>query len=314
MEPPSIEFLEAARERLSRVLKPTPLVAGGSLFLKLETQQPTGSFKVRPAFNGVLSRLDEARARGVVTSSSGNFAQAVAFAAKTLGVRARIVMMRGASEYKRDRAAALGAEIVSCDDTFEARWETTWKIKRESGALLLHPYDSDETIAGDATLGLELLDQTPGDFCVVAPVSGGGLISGIAAAVKARRPRCRVVGVQAAANPAMLRSIAAGERVEAQPETTLADALTVARPGERTFAIARRLTDQMVAVGEEAIADAVRRLAIEHKLVVEGGGAVGFAAWSAGLIETAGLPVVCVLSGGNIHPARLAQVLTAAER
>ncbi len=311
--------IHEARARLAGYLPPTPLIhsrflsarAGRDVRLKLETQQPTGSFKARPALNGMLAHREQARAAGVVTSSSGNFAQAVAYAAATLGVDARIVMMEGSSAFKRERTESFGGRVVLCANTFAARWETTLRIQRESGRLLLHPYDSPETIAGDGTLGLELLEHLPGAFTVLVPVSGGGLIAGIALAVKAARPQCRIVGVQAQANPSMQRSLEQGKRVASAsvPAESLADALSVAIPGKSTFNVAQELVDRVVLVSEEQIARAVRLLALEQKLVVEPGGAVSAAALLAGAAPPDNSPVVCVLSGGNIHPDTLSSIL-----
>lgn len=311
-----IDQIHEAARRLSGFLQPTPLVksavldaAGNSVYLKLESLQPTGAFKVRPALNGMLCHLGQARQNGVVTSSSGNFAQAVAWAAKTLGVDAQIVMMESASAFKRERTRALGAEVVLCGNTFQERWDTTFRIQRESGRVLLHPYDSVETIAGDGTVGIELLEQIEGDFCVAVPISGGGLISGIASAVKAQRPGCRVIGVQPAANGSMALSLSRGERVTVNPKPSLADALVVASPGEHTFAIARELVDEVVLVEEFELAEAVRILANEQKIVAEPGGAAGVAALLAGKIETRGLDLVCVISGGNVLPSTFAEIL-----
>ena len=242
-----------------------------------------------------------------MTSSSGNFAQAVAYAARELGVAASIVMMDGASAFKRERTRALGATVIGCADTFEARLETTRRIQQETGALLLSAYNAVETVAGDGTLGLELLDQTPNDFCVVVPMSGGGLISGIATAVKELRPGCRVVGVQAAANPSWPESLAAGTPVTLRPQPSLADALQVATPGDITFPIVQRLVDQVALVTEEEIEAAIRWLAVEEK------------SWSKAAAPGRGRPgrqdrqrragPRFVLSGGNILPAELARIL-----
>jgi threonine dehydratase len=257
----------------------------------------------------MLCHLEQARRNGVVTSSSGNFAQAVAWAAKTLGVDAQIVMMESASTFKRERTRALGGTVVLCGNTFQDRWDTTFRIQRESGRVLLHPYDSVETIAGDGTLGMELLDRIEGGFCVAVPISGGGLISGIASALKASRPGCRVIGVQAAANGSMALSLQRGERVTVAPKPSLADALAVASPGERTFAIAKELVDEVVLVEESELAEAVRFLANEQKIVAEPGGAAGVAALLAGKLDSRGMDLVCVISGGNVLPATLAEIL-----
>jgi threonine dehydratase len=283
---------------------------GRQVLYKAETLQPTGSFKVRPAYNSIAANLEQARALGVVTSSSGNFAQAAAWAASELGVDATVVMMKSASSYKRQRTEALGARVVECASNFKARWETTYRIQRDERRLLLHPYDSPETISGDGTVGLELLDQTDEPFCVLVPISGGGLISGIAAAVKALRPDCMVIGVQPEANPSMQRSLAAGEPVDIEPAPSIADALVVAKPGEHTFAIASRLVDGVLLVSEQEIEAAVRFLALEEKLVVEPGGAVGVAALLAGKVQQPGLTPIAVLSGGNILPEKLAAIIS----
>ena len=316
--PTVVDQARQARERLASYLQPSPLVLSealsshthGRVWLKLETQQPTNSFKVRPALNGMLRHLDEARERGVVTSSSGNYAQAVAYAARALDVNAQIVMMRKSSPLKVERTRQLGGEVVFCENTFQDRWKTVFRLQDETGRLLLHAFDSEETIAGDGTIGLELVEQIESDFCVVAPVSGGGLIAGIAAVVKTLRPGCRVIGVQPAANPSMALSVEQGRRVTVSPGPTLADALTVATPGKRTFEIVRRCVDQVLLVEEEEIIEGVRTLAEQQKLVVEPGGAVGAAALLSNTIYAGNLDVVLILSGGNILPSKLAELLS----
>ncbi len=312
-----VDQIRQAASRLAEHFAPTPVVesealgkaASRRIWLKLESQQPTGSFKVRPAMNGMLAHLEQARSQGVITSSSGNFAQGAAYAARRLGIDLQVVMMRGASAFKMERTRELGGTVVLCENTFAARWDTTHRLRRESGRLLIHPYDSPDTIAGDGTIGLELLSQVEGDFCVVVPVSGGGLISGIATALKQARPRCRVIGVQPAANGSISRSLEEGEPVAVTPGPTLADALAVAKPGQQTFPIIQSLVDEIVLLGEDEIAQAVKLLTEQQKLVVEGGGAVAVAALLAGKIDSGDQDVVCVLSGGNILPAKLAEIL-----
>ena len=313
-----VDQARQARERLASYLQPSPLILSEPLsshtrrrvWLKLETQQPTNSFKVRPALNGMLAHLDEARERGVVTSSSGNYAQAVAYAARELGVNAQIVMMRKSSPLKVERTRQLGGKVVFCENTFQDRWKTVFRIQDETGRLLLHPFDSEATIAGDGTIGLELVEQVESDFCVVAPVSGGGLISGIAAVVKTLRPGCRVIGVQPTANPSMALSVEQGKRATVTPGPTFADALTVATPGERTFEIVQECVDRMLLVEEEEIIAGVRALAEQQKLVVEPGGAVGAAALLSDKIHAGNQDVVLILSGGNILPSKLAELLS----
>ncbi len=314
-----VDEIEAARSRLAPYLHPTPLVESATLshalgrrvFLKLESQQPAGAFKVRPAFNSILANLQGCRNKGVVTNSSGNFAQAVAYAATCLGVQATIVMMDGASAFKRVRTQRFGGDIVLCANSFSARFETTERIQRESGRLLVHPFNSRETIAGNGTLGQELIEQTAEEFTVLAPISGGGLIAGIALGVKSARPGCRILGVQAAANPSMKLSLERGHPTATQPKASLADALTVPKPGSNTFPVIQRLVDDVILVSEVAMADAIRALAVDQKLVVEAGGAVSVAAAMAGTVPRGDSPIICIVSGGNIAPLQLSAILSA---
>lgn len=308
-----------ASERLAAHLTKTPLVEsdflsremGRPVLLKLESMQPVGAFKVRAALNSILTHLDECRSRGVVTNSSGNFAQAVAYAATRLGVESTIVMMRGASAFKRGRTEAFGGNVVLCEDSFEARFAATERIRTETGRRLLHPYNSPETIAGNATLGVELLEQVDGAFDLYVPISGGGLIAGTTLAVKAGRPACRVFGVQAEANPSMKLSLEAGRPVRTAPAASLADALTVLEPGSQTFPVVQEHVESVELVSEEAMASTVRLLAIEQKLVVEPGAAVSVAAALAAPRDR-NRPLVCVLSGGNIAPETLRALLATA--
>ncbi len=312
------EQIALARDRVTQYLHPTPLVRseylsrelGQAVLLKLESQQPVGAFKVRPAFNSILADLRECRSAGVVTNSSGNFAQAVAFAASRLGVDAAIVMMKGASAFKRERTRRFGGTVVLCKDTFASRFEITERIRRESGRLLIHPYNSPEAIAGNGTLGLELLDQTEGDFTLFVPISGGGLIAGTALAVKASRPSCRIFGAQALANPSMKQSLEHGRPVRTEPGPSLADALTVPQPGSNTFPIVQQLVEDVLLVSEAEMEDTIRLMALEQKLVVEAGGAVSIAAALAVQPSKRDVPIVCVVSGGNIEPAQLQSVLS----
>jgi threonine dehydratase len=307
----SPDAITEAATRIRPHVRRTPLIDSPWGRLKLETQQPTGSFKVRPAYNGMLAHATDARARGVLTSSSGNFAQAVALAARTLGIDALVVMTAGTSAYKIDRTRALGARIELCGDSFEERWTTTHRLARETGRLLLHPYDSEETIAGNGTIGLELdedLDRALATGTVVVPVSGGGLVAGIALALAASRPGWRIVGAQPAANGSMARSLREGAPVTVPPFQTVADALVARRPGDRTFEIARAHVAEVVTVTEEELLAATAALAVETKLIVEPGGAAAVAALRAGKVREPGGPraTVAVVCGSNVPLAKLA--------
>lgn len=316
-QPPTQQALEDAQERLRAYLPPTPLVHSESLskrfqkriWLKLETLQPTSSFKIRPALYGMLCALQDARKQGVITSSSGNFAQAVAYAAQLLDVDAQIVMMSTTSPYKIQRTQERNAEVVLCGDTYESRWETTYRLQEETGRLLLHPYDSPETIAADGTIGLELLEQLDGPFCAVVPVSGGGLLSGIASALKQRRPSCQLIGVQPSANNAMVLSFQDQQRTSVPKVHTIADALTASFPGERTLSIILQSVDALIGVPEDAIQQAVPLLLHQQKVLAEPGGATPIAALLNDQIQTPHEDIVCVLSGANIHPDTLKALL-----
>jgi threonine dehydratase len=199
----TLEKIKSAENRIKPYVRETPLVyseylssvVGKNIYLKLETQQYTSSFKPRPAFNGILTYLDEARKNGVLTSSSGNFAQAVAYAAKKLGVSAQIVMMQGASDYKKRRTLSLNAEIIECGNSFEERQAALKTQHEKTGRVLLHQYDTPETMAGDATVTMEVLRQFSDDFAILCPTSGGGLTAATCLATKESRPACQVYGV-----------------------------------------------------------------------------------------------------------------------
>lgn len=299
-----LEINEAriARERLRPYLRlPSELrPLQESIFFKMEYLHPTASFKVRPALNGILSHLQAARAQGVLTSSSGNFAQAVAWAGRILGCSAQVVMTSNTSSYKIARTRELGAQVTLCGPTFEERWETTRRLHGESGKLLLHPYDSMETILGNATIGLELLEQLDGPFTVLVPVSGGGLLAGIAWAIKMLRPACHVIGVQQSGNGSFKYSLDRGERVKVAPFVSCVDALVALTPGELTFKIAQAYVNDVLLVEEQAIGEAIQTLHAQNFLV-EPAGAAGFAAVLSGRLQkNHPNPVVCLGSGGNV--------------
>lgn len=280
---------------------PLSALAKKRVWLKLETQQPTNSFKVRPAFVGILNHLDQCRREGVLATSSGNFAQGVAYAAALLGVKATIVITDDTSSYKVERTKKLGGEVVFCGNTFESRFETVERLRRERGGHVLHGFDSEDTILGNATIGFELIEQLRGQgpFSVISPASGGGLISGISWALKEKSLDCKVFGAQPAAGGAIVESLKAGRRVNIGKVKTIADALVASMPGERTFEYIQKYVDGFTSVSESQITEAVQVLAAEQKLIVEPGGAVSVAALLAGNVATPHPDVVCILSGGN---------------
>ncbi|AXX27744.1 threonine/serine dehydratase [Actinosynnema pretiosum subsp. pretiosum] len=308
----TLEDIRAAAERISGAVLRTPLLPwGDGLWLKPESLQPVGAFKIRGAYNALARLTPEDRARGVVAYSSGNHSQAVARAAREFGVPAVIVIPDNAPEVKVEATHALGAEVVRVP--MAERESRALELAAERGAVLVPPFDHPDVIAGQGTIGLEIVADLPEVATVLVPVSGGGLLSGVAVAVKALRPDARVIGVEPELAADAGESFAAGRRVDWPAEDrarTVADGLR-AQPSERTFAHIRAHVDGFAAVSEARIRAAVRELAVRARLVVEPSGATTLAAFLE-LRERGELgdgPVVAVLSGGNVDPALLAEVL-----
>ena len=285
---------------------------GHTLYLKPENLQPIGAFKLRGAYNKIASLTDEERARGVITYSSGNHAQGVAYAARALGTKAVIVMPRNAPAIKREATAALGAEIVFVGPSGPERQIKAEELAAEHGYVIVPPYDDEKIIAGQGTAGLEILEDLPDIDLVLVPVGGGGLISGISTAIKLSKPSTKVVGVEPELAGDAQASLRAGEIVKFPPEQVLqtcADGLRAQYIGTMTFEHIRRYVDDIVTVSEDQIMQAARLLAQNPKTVAEPSGAVATAAW---LFQRDSLPLsnftVAVISGGNIDPALLKQL------
>jgi threonine dehydratase len=315
-----LEDIETARRRLQGVALRTPLVPcprseeNRALYFKPESLQPTGAFKLRGAYNKISALSPEERGRGVVAHSSGNHAQAVAYAARALNTRAVIVMPRGAPRVKLNATAALGAEIVLVGPGSAERSLKAEELAVEYGYVPVPPYDDEVLIAGQGTIGAEILEDLPDVETVLVPVSGGGLISGISAAIKLSRPEVRVIGVEPELAADARASLKSGKLVEFpadQVARTIADGLRVQRLGEAPFEHVRAFVDDIIAVKEEEILDAMRRLALRVRLVAEPSGAVTFAAH---LFHKDELPAshltVAVISGGNVEPGLLKEVIS----
>ncbi len=313
----SVEDIQQAAGRLQGVLSPTPLLpcpfADPPLLLKPESLQPTGSFKVRGAYAAISALPPRLRQRGVVAHSSGNHAQAVAYAAGLLGVPAVVVIPDNAPGIKVEATRKLGARVVRCPPGMAAREAAVQALIGEHGYTLIPPFDDPRVIAGQGTVGLEIARDCPDADLVVVPVSGGGLISGIATAVRALCPRAAVIGVEPELAADARDSLRRGERIAwpaAAVQQTIADALRVEQVGELPLRHMLRFVDDIVTVTDEELREAVRRLATQARLVAEPGGA---AAVAACLLRPASLPAaatrVAVLSGGNIDPAALAAIL-----
>ena len=309
------EDVARARAVIADVVRHTPVVpsalgdlVGGDVVLKAENLQRTGSFKVRGALTK-LAALGPSCAQGVVCGSAGNHAQALAFAARERGVPCEVFMPLEAPIAKAEGAAALGAKVHLAGTSVDECVAAARVRAAEGGLAFVHPFDDPDVVAGQGTLGLELLEDLPDLATVVVPLGGGGLLSGVAIAVKTARPDVRVIGVQIASCAAYAASLAAGQPVGVDAGPTVADGIAVKRPGELTLRLVRDWVDEIVVVGEDETAEAMVLLLEQAKLVVEGGGAVGVAALLGGQIAAAAKGTTCVvLSGGNVDAGLLAVV------
>ena len=317
---PGLAEFERAREVVSRVARRTPMESsqflaerlGVPVHLKCENLQRTGSYKLRGASNRIAALSDAERERGVVAASAGNHAQGVAYAARELGIRATIFMPVGVALPKLDATRAYGADVMLVGDSIGETIEAAEAFAAESGAVMIPPFDHPDVIAGQGTLGLEILEQAPAATTIVVPIGGGGLAAGIASAAKQQAAKegrpLRIVGVQAENAAPYIASLAAGEPRQVPVVPTIADGIAVYRPGELNFAIIRDTIDEVVTVTEDDIARALLVLLERAKLVVEPAGAVAVAAMMTGAVQSAG-PVVAVLSGGNIDPLLMQRVV-----
>jgi threonine dehydratase len=317
-----IDEIRAAADRLDGIALHTPLVGYGPAerraFLKAESLQPIGAFKLRGAYNAIATLTPEQRSRGVISYSSGNHAQGVARAARLLGIGAVVVMPSDAPAIKRERVAADGAQIVVVGTSSDERQQVAESIASERGLAIIPPFDDDRIIAGQGTVGLEIAEELPNVATVLVPIGGGGLASGVAAAVKAVAPAARIIGVEPELAADARDSLAAGEIVRWSAEDvsrTIADGTRTQALGVRTFAHLRVHLERVVTVSEEEIAAGVRLAAERARLVVEPSGALGIAAlsfhaWELGLDADDG-PVVAVVSGGNVDPDRYRELLAA---
>ncbi|HYH32646.1 MAG TPA: threonine ammonia-lyase [Pseudonocardia sp.] len=314
--PVGVDDVRAARDLLTGVVSATPMagsralseLCGGPVWLKCENLQRTGSFKIRGAYTR-LARLDEAqRERGVVAASAGNHAQGVALAAQMLGIRATVFMPERAAIPKVGATRGYGAQVHLVGETIDGSLTAATEFAERTGAVLVHPFDHPDVIAGQGTVGLEVLEQVPDVRTVLVCTGGGGLLGGIAAAVKAQRPDVAVVGVQAEGAAAWPASLEAGAPLPLDRMRTIADGIAVGRPGEVTFPQVAALVDEILTVGEDALSRALLHCLERAKLLVEPAGAAAVAA----LLEHPqrfATPAVAVLSGGNVDPLVLLHVI-----
>ena len=315
----SLADIKRAQSRLDSIAVRTSLIEFGGgesdttrLFLKLENQQPIGAFKLRGAYNKIASLSEEERRRGVVSYSSGNHAQGVAYAARALGVKAVIVMPNNAPAMKREATAALGAEIVLVGPGSDERMLKAQELAARCGSAIVPPYDDEQIIAGQGTIGLEILEDLPNVETVLVPVGGGGMISGIATAIKSSKPSVSVIGVEPELAGDAQASLRAGKIVQYSAEEvtrTLADGLRTQSIGKANFEHIKKYVDDIVTVSEDSIRGAMQQLAADRRTVAEPSGAVAVAAF---LFHRGALPKtklnVAVISGGNIEPSMLAEL------
>ncbi len=312
-----IDDIRSARQRAAGIVRTTPLdpsttfsrLCGHEIYLKLENLQKTGSFKVRGALNKIQLLDAAARARGVITASAGNHAQGVAYAARMAGVTATVVMPETAAFSKAEATVAYGARVVLAGRDYGEAYAHALTLAAEQDATFIHAFDDAQVIAGQGTLGLELLEQLPDVDTVVVPVGGGGLLAGVASALRGSSSRARVIGVQAAGASSLAPSLRAGKRVELSRVDTIADGLATNCVGAQPFEIIRSAVDLAIEVTDAEIATAVLLLLERAKTVVEGAGAVGVAACLAGRLPSDAARVAVIISGGNIDMNLLDRII-----
>jgi threonine dehydratase len=315
--PVTLDDVIAAQDLLSGVVRPTPLEysralserVGADVYLKCENLQRAGSFKIRGAYTRIARLSEEEKARGIVAASAGNHAQGVALAAQLLGIDSTVFMPIGAPIPKLLATRAYGAHVEQVGTTVDEALVAAKEMAASTGAILIHPFDHADIVAGQGTCGLEILDQCPEVKTIVTSAGGGGLLAGIAVAVKAKRPDVRVIGVQAEQAAAYPQSLAAGKPVPLGAMSTMADGIAVGCPGEVPYAIVRELVDAVETVSEEMISRALLFVLERAKLVVEPAGAAAVARLLAAGQGSCDGPVVAVLSGGNIDPLLLLRII-----
>lgn len=317
-QPPGLIDVYLAKRKIKKSICRTPLVKSPGLreivtaecYLKLENLQNTGSFKIRGATNKILSLSDDERKRGVIAVSSGNHGRAVASVAQKYNIPAVICISETVPRNKVQAIRELGAEIVIAGKSYDAASEGAEKLQVERGLTMIHPFDDPYVIAGQGTIGLELIEDLPEIDTAIVPLSGGGLLGGIALTLKSINPKIRTIGVSMDRGPAMFESLKAGRIMEVIEEPTLADALVggIGKNNAHTFAITQQFVDETVLVSEGEIAAGMTFALERHQLVVEGGGAVGIAAVLAGKVKEIGENTAIVISGANVDLPVLIEV------
>lgn len=311
----SLDMVKEASEIIKEAARLTPIIYSpktndkANVYIKCENMQVTGSFKLRGAYYKVAKLSDEEAQKGIIACSAGNHAQGVALAAQKRGVPAVICMPEGAPLSKVEATESYGAKVVLCKGVYDDAYAKAVELQKEHGYTFIHPFNDDYVMAGQGTIALEILEKLPETDIIFVPVGGGGLISGIAYAIKQLKPECKVYGVQAAGAPSMFNSIRDGRIENLSEVSTMADGIAVKQPGDKTFAICQQYVDGIVTVTEGEIATAILALIENHKVVAEGAGAVAVAAAMYDKVHIAGKNVVCIVSGGNVDVNILSRII-----
>lgn len=295
--------------RHPKIIGPTQLSESCRIYLKPENLQHTGAFKLRGAYYKISQLTEEEKQHGVIACSAGNHAQGVALSATQNGIKSLICLPAGAPISKIEATKRLGAEVCLVPGVYDDAYAKALELKEEKGYTFVHPFNDPKVIAGQGTIGLEILEEMPEVEAIVVPVGGGGLIAGVAFAVKTLRPDIKVYGVQAAGAPSMAESMKQRERVHLDFVSTIADGIAVKEPGDLTYELCEKYVDEVVTVNDDEIAAAILALIEKQKLVAEGAGATAVAAAMFGKLPIEGKKVVCLVSGGNIDVNILSRVI-----
>lgn len=311
----TLDKVYKASHVLKEVIRKTDLIKApkinpeADVYLKTENLQVTGSFKVRGAYFKISQLTEEERSHGVIACSAGNHAQGVALAATKAGIKSLICLPDGAPISKVEATKGYGAEVCLVPGVYDDAYAKALSLRDEKGYTFIHPFDDENVIAGQGTIGLELMEQLPDMDAVVVPIGGGGLISGVAFAIKSLNPNIKVYGVQAAGAPSMEQSLKNGKIGRLDSVSTLADGIAVKEPGVNTFELCQKYVDEVVTVSEDEISCAILSLIEQQKLIAEGAGAVSVAAVMFNKVPVKGKKVVCLVSGGNIDVTILSRVI-----
>lgn len=317
----NIQDIKEAKMMIRDYVRKTPLIqsmflsndiTGGDVYLKLENMQFTGSFKYRGALNKILHLTEEQKEKGIITASAGNHAQGLALTGKLLGIKATVIMPEEAPIAKQEATRGYGAEVILKGETFNDSRLYMEQLAKETGKTIVHPYDDNEVMAGQGTIGLEILDSIWNVNTVIVPVGGGGLISGVATALKSFNPSIHVIGVQAENVHGMAESVKQGKITSQFTAHTIADGTEVAIPGEKTYEVADKLVDEFILVTEDEISNAMRHLMQRAKIITEGAGALPTTAILSGKIDPKWLKnktTVALVSGGNVDLTRVSHII-----